>query len=131
MIRKTKQIGTCVPITTTPPKHLNKVAAQVWRDTLKEVQAAGYQIDALDTQIFTAYCSAASTIRACDELIERDGVCIDGGREGLKRHPAASAKNAALTQLRQYAAALGLTAASRARLPHEQHEEEENDFAGF
>lgn len=121
--------GNRVPISTTPPKHLNKVAGSIWTDTLKAVSAAGYQIDELDAQAFTAFCSAGATIRDCDALIEKDGLCVDGGREGLKRHPAASVKNSALTQLRSYAAALGLTASSRARLPQEFQPEEVNEFA--
>jgi len=123
--------GNRIPISEKPPKHLTKVAAEVWRDTLKKVSSAGYQIDALDTEAFTAFCSAAATIRDCDALIEKDGLCVDGGREGVKRHPAASVKNSALTQLRAYASSLGLTASSRARLPAEFQPEEENEFAQF
>ena len=130
MIRQRNAInGNRVPISTTPPKHLNKVASSVWRETLKSVSAAGYQIDDLDAQAFHAFCSAAATIRECDTLLDKDGLCVDGGREGLKRHPAASVKNSALTQLRSYAAALGLTASSRARLPEEFQPEEVNEFA--
>jgi|GEM_PF-5076820 len=120
--------GNRIPVSSAPPKNLNKIAAEIWRDTLKDVSAAGYQIDALDTQAFQAFCSAAATVRACDALLEKDGLCVDGGREGLKRHPAASVKNSALTQLRSYAAALGLTASSRARLPEEFQPEEVNEF---
>ena len=127
MIRKTTN-GNRIPIATTAPKHLNKTAAAIWKDTLKTIAESGYQIDALDHEAFTAFCSAAATIRACDELIERDGLCVDGGREGIKRHPAASAKNAALTQLRAYANALGLTPASRGKLPSEFQPEEYNEF---
>jgi P27 family predicted phage terminase small subunit len=129
MIRPKNTIaGNRIPISSKPPAHLNKIASEVWRDTLESVSAAGYQIDELDSQAFAAFCSAASTIRECDKLLERDGLCVDGGREGMKRHPAASVKNSALTQLRSYASALGLTASSRARLPQEFQPEEINPF---
>jgi P27 family predicted phage terminase small subunit len=107
---------------------LNKVAQSIWKDSLRTIEASGYQIDELDRECFTAYCSCAATIRACDDLIEKDGLCIDGGREGLKRHPAQSAKNSALSQLRAYANALGLTPTSRAKLPSEFQPEEYNEF---
>ncbi len=120
--------GNRLPIAKTPPKHLNQTAAAIWKETLKTITASGYQIDQLDNEAFTAFCSAAATVRQCDELIERDGLCVDGGRDGIKRHPAASAKNAALTQLRAYANALGLTPASRAKLPAEHQPEDYNEF---
>jgi len=129
MIRNRNTIaGNRIPVSTTPPKHLNKVASTIWKDTLKSVSAAGYQIDEIDSQAFTAFCVAAATVRECDALLDKDGLCVMSPREGLKRHPAAAVKNAALTQLRSYAAALGLTASSRARLPEEFQPEEINEF---
>lgn len=119
------------PINPKAPDHFGEIAAEIWKSTLKSVKKAGFQIDELDRQCFEAFCSAAATIRDCDRLLARDGLVVDGGRDGPKRHPAAAVKNAALVQLRSYATALGLTAASRARLPEEFQPEEPGDFDEF
>lgn len=123
--------GTKTPIATKPPAHFGPIAAEIWKTTLKSVKNAGFQIDELDRQCFEAFCSASATIRECDAIIARDGLVVDGGREGLKRHPAAAVKNAALAQLRAYASALGLTASSRAKLPEDYQPEEPNEFDEF
>ena len=110
-------IGNPAVITNEPPESLNKFAAAIWRQTLDDITAAGRSIDVLDRSSFIGFCMAAGTAQECAEIIDREGITTDGGRDGLKKHPACSVRSTALHQMRLFAAELGLTAGSRARLP--------------
>lgn len=117
--RKSDKAGTTATqfIEGTPPDWLSEYAKETWIQTLADIDRAGRKLDMLDTEAFLGFCQAAGLARQCTEIISREGVCVDGGREGTKRHPACSTQNAALSQVRQFAAELGLTVASRGRLP--------------
>ncbi len=114
--RKTHTTTASRPITKRPPPEMPAAAQAIWTKTLKDVAAAGREISMLDFQAFVGFCLASATASQCAALIEKEGVVI-AGRDEPKKHPACSIQNAALTQLRMLGNELGLTAASRGRLP--------------
>ncbi len=65
-----------------------------------------------DLPILAAYCAAFSEIQMATAIIEKEG-CTFTGNTGPKRHPAVGIRAAAMTQMRQLGAELGLTPASR------------------
>src|ERR1035437_2739288 len=99
------------------PDHLNKYAADVWQATITDLETGGRKIPQEYTQAFLGFCHCSGTVRECDEVLAREGMVVDGGREGPKRHPLIVVKNSALLGLRGYAESLGLTPASAGRLP--------------
>lgn len=89
----------------------------VWRETIGFLEAENRPIHRLNTEAFVGFCESAGIVRECAEILNRDGMLIDGGREGLKRHPATTMRISALASLRAFAAELGLTPGSSGRLP--------------
>jgi P27 family predicted phage terminase small subunit len=63
-----------------------------------------------DLSVLAAYCNAFGQVVQCQEILNAEGLVIDG-----KGHPAAITQHRAQSQMRQYAAELGLTPVSRSR----------------
>lgn len=104
-------------ITGSAPAWLSAHAKTVWKDTITTLKAEGRPLSRLNLQAFTGFCDAAGLVRECAEVLEREGMTIDGGREGLKRHPAVTTRISALNALRNYAIELGLTPGTAPRIP--------------
>jgi len=116
-------------LTSEPPDYLTGHAARVWRETITDLEAEGRPIHRLNRQTLVGFCDAAAIVRECGETLAREGHLVDGGREGLKRNPAATLRISALQALRAFAAELGLTPASNARLPQPHVPEKKSKFA--
>ena len=104
-------------ITTEAPSWLSDHAKEVWRETIETLEIEGRPLNRLSLQTLTGFCDAAGLVRECSETLARDGMTIEGGREGLKRHPAVTTRISALNSLRAYAIELGLTPGTAARIP--------------
>lgn len=104
-------------ITATPPAWLSAYAREVWVETVETLEIEGRPLNRLNLQTLTGFCDAAGLVRECSEVLARDGMTIEGGREGLKRHPAVTTRISALNSLRGYAIELGLTPGTAARIP--------------
>ncbi|MES2920190.1 MAG: phage terminase small subunit P27 family [Verrucomicrobiota bacterium] len=103
-------------ITTDAPSWLSEYAKEVWRETIESLDAEGRPLNRLNIQTLTGFCDAAGLVRECSEVLARDGMTIDGGREGKKRHPAVTTRISALNSLRSYAIELGLTPGTAGRI---------------
>lgn len=103
-------------ITANPPEWLSAHAQEVWRETITTLEDEGRPLNRLNMQAFTGFCDAAGLVRECSEVLARDGMTIDGGREGLKRHPAVTTRISALNALRSFAIELALTPGTAARI---------------
>jgi len=117
-------------IGTTPPSWLSDHAKDVWCMTIQTLEIEGRPLALLNLQTFTGFCDSAGLVRECAEVLARDGMTIDGGREGMKRHPAVTTRISALNSLRAYAIELGLTPGTASRIP-QTVVEEENPFAAL
>lgn len=118
--QKTARVSAGKPasaLTSNPPAYLTGHGADVWRETIADLEAEGRPIHVLNRQALFGFCESSAAVREYGEILARDGHTIDGGREGQKRNPAASLRISALNSLRAYAAELGLTPASAGRLP--------------
>lgn len=113
---------------TEPPEHLDKHAARVWRETVTVLKDAGRPLQELHREVLDGLCQASSDIILAGEIIAREGLMVDGGREGFKRHPASSLRSQALTIKRAYLAELGMTPTSGSRLPVVPKAQEINEF---
>jgi len=110
-----------------PPAWLSDHAKHVWRTTVHNLEAEGRPLGCLNLETLTGFCDAAGLVKECAETLAREGMTIDGGRDGLKRHPAVTTRISALNALRAYAIELGLTPGTAARLPTPA-KEERNEF---
>ena len=118
-------------ISNKPPSWLvNPHAKTIWKATVDELAASSRAIPQAYVETFSGYCSCAATVRETDAILAKEGLTVDGGREGVKRHPAIVIRAGALLQLRNFAESLGLTPASSGRLP-KTVEDQESPWAKF
>lgn len=115
----------------TPPKGLDKTGQEVWRWAVETCAAAGRPLQELHRVALLGLCDARADATSSGDIIEKEGVLIDGGREGMKRHPATSIRSQALTIARAYLAELGLTPTSSSRLPAKVEKPKDNPFASL
>ncbi len=107
-----------------PPAWLSKHAKATWKTTIQNLKSADRTLPLAYHESFVGYCEASAIVREASELLAKEGLVIDGGREGKKRHPAVVVHAGGLAQLRGFADALGLTCAASARLPQAVVKEE-------
>ncbi len=106
------------------PKHLGKAARAVWKRTVREMSAAG-ALAVADRDILAAYCVAVADLEALSARIEADGLMVDvptfdrngqpTGATVCKPHPALKHRSDLMNKVRQFADALGLNPAARAK----------------
>lgn len=118
-------------LTVTPPKDLGSHGKEVWRWAVAVCKEAGRPLRKMHAEVLSGLCHASSDVISAGAIIERDGYLVEGGREGMKRHPATSIRAQALTIKRAYLAELGLTPTSSSRLPAGTSKQDENPFAEF
>jgi P27 family predicted phage terminase small subunit len=118
-------------LTSEAPSHLSDHAKDVWRTTIENLQSENRPLHQLNEEILIGFASSASIARECGEILAREGYLISGGRDGSRRHPAASIRMSALQSLRAFAAELGLSPASSGRLPKPSIAMKPNKFSQF
>ena len=104
-------------LTPEPPPWLGYFASETWRNTITALTDSGRRIPQAHLEAFIGYCQCAGQAREASEVLTHEGLTADGGRQGLRRHPAVMIHTTALQMLRGYAESLGLTPGSAGRLP--------------
>lgn len=100
-------------LTTEPPAELSgDVARARWTRTIETLADEGRQLPASNEGVLMAYSSAFQLLSECEAAIASDGLLVDGGRDGKRRHPALAGKTSALTSIRSLAAQLALSPTS-------------------
>jgi P27 family predicted phage terminase small subunit len=84
-----------------------------WRRVLPLLMARSI-LSRADLSVLASYCCAFAQIQQCQRLLNCEGLVVEG-KLGSKGHPAAQIMHRAQSQMRQYAAELGLTPVSRSR----------------
>lgn len=97
-----------------PPEDLSPDALAEWNRTLPILLNERRTLSVADLPMFAAYCTASGMVTEARRIINKEGMTYMGA-SGPKKHPAAAILSDAMTQVRQLAAELGLTPASRAR----------------
>lgn len=120
-----------IAVDSEPPEWLSDHAKSVYSKTLTDLASEGRFLSLLNYQTLVAFSDAAGLVKQCAEVLDRDGMTIDGGREGLKRHPAVTTRISALNSLRAYAAELGMTPSASPRLPARYIAPKDSPFAKF
>lgn len=119
------------------PTWLSAEARAEW-DRLVPILAQRRVLTEADVGILENYCCATGTVREMDREIQRLGAVqkvykLDKDGEailvGIRKNPAVSIRDAAMTQARLMAAELGATPVSRARPSVEDNEGDEDLFA--
>ena len=96
-----------------PPDWLAGDALEEWERVLPILVKRG-SLTRADLATFTHYCIAVGQVAVATRTIAVEGQTFMGA-SGPKRHPAVVVRDSAMTQVRQIAAELGLTPASRSR----------------
>ncbi len=100
------------------PAWLSKDAQAIWRRTAKQLDAMGILFEA-DQDILATYAVAVVNHQRATELVDQQGLLVEGRRDGLVTNPALRAQRDAAQLIRQLAGELGLTPSSRSRLTTE------------
>lgn len=100
-----------------PPPVLNQYGSEVWRQTLEDLDRDKRAMHVLNRQTLIAFCQATSDAKTAGDMIDQNGILMDGGREGMKRNPAVAIRLQSLGLVRILAKELGLTPSSSSKLP--------------
>jgi P27 family predicted phage terminase small subunit len=84
-----------------------------WRRVLPLLMARSI-LSRADLSTLAAYCAAFGQVQQCQRILNDEGLVVEA-KQGPKGHPAAIIQHRAQSQMRQYAAELGLTPVSRSR----------------
>lgn len=100
-----------------PPPWLGEYAREEWIRVHAELVAYGANIGGLEYAAMTCYCEAFGNVRTATEEIERRGILLTGRAGTVVKNPAVTALGQAQAQLRAWAVELGLTPASKGKIP--------------
>lgn len=97
-----------------PPAILTGLALDTWKKVAKEWEAAKIG-SALDEEALACYCLAWKDLNDSEEDIKVFGRIVETER-GLVKNPAFTIRNSSMTQIKQFAAELGLSPTSRGKI---------------
>ncbi len=115
---RNRQAG-ITPISMHTPDHLDDTAKAEWKRTIKLMKDAGL-IDRLDRSLLEAYCSSYSRWVEAEEYIKKHGLIIKAPNGFPMQNPYLAISNKAKEHMLKILTELGMTPASRARLPVKQ-----------
>lgn len=101
------------------PTWLSREAKAVWKRTAEQLRQMGLLFEA-DQDVLVAYVGAVVNYRRATEIVESEGVLVEGRRDGMVTNPAVRVQRDAAQQIRMLASELGLTPSSRTRLKAEE-----------
>jgi P27 family predicted phage terminase small subunit len=109
------------------PSWLPEPGKAEWRRVLPLLMARSI-LSRADLSTLASYCAAFGTVQQCQEIINAEGLVVEG-KLSPRGHPASQIQHRAQSQMRQYAAELGLTPVSRSRTTMVDRREGEDDFS--
>jgi P27 family predicted phage terminase small subunit len=112
-----------------PPAWISDHAKTVWTSTHRDLARMGKPLLAIHHETLLAYCEACDLVRTSSAALRTEGFLVEAGRDGFRRHPAASTLISALTSVKTLASSLGLTPATWRKLPQPESDNEPNPFA--
>jgi P27 family predicted phage terminase small subunit len=98
-----------------PPRHLNRRAAGVWRRIVPELISMRL-ISAVDGASLAAYCSAVATYQEADERLKTEKWTTSTARGGSRPNPLFKIRDEALKLVNKFAGEFGLTPSTRSRV---------------
>lgn len=93
------------------PNWLSPIAARVWDEVVGELSEIEGLLTPLDGPALACYCHAHQRMHDAREILERDGLILDG-----RRHPALMIEAKAIEQITAIGQRFGLSPTSRASL---------------
>ena len=69
------------------PSDLGEHGAAIWKRVGKEL-VKNEQLDSLDYEAFLTLCKSYDRMMVADAQMQKDGIVVDGGDRGPKKHPA-------------------------------------------
>ena len=108
------------------PKWLSADAKVVWKRTADQLDAMSLLYEA-DQDILVSYAIAVVTYKQATELVDQQGILVEGRRDGFVTNPAVRVQRDQATLIRMLASELGLTPSSRTRLKAEDAKDDSAD----
>lgn len=118
-MRGRKPAGICAgssPVEKVPaaPAWLSKAGKAEWNRVCPILVNERRTLTVADLPTLESYCAAVGQVQEASRILEKEGLTFTGPT-GPKKHPAASLRHDAMTQVRQLGSELGLTPVSRSR----------------
>lgn len=104
-------------LSSAPPAWLSDHAKTVWKNTHRELERMGRPLLEIHRESLIAYCEACDLVRQASAALRTEGFTVDGGRDGLRRNPAASTLISALASVKTLAGSMGLSPATHGKRP--------------
>jgi P27 family predicted phage terminase small subunit len=99
-----------------PPDFLCDDAKVEWRRVAPSLLALRLLTE-LDVGVLGAYCQAFATAKQAAQMLSAEGLTVLTHHKNIIPHPLLGIRNKAMADMVRYAAELGCSATSRARLP--------------
>jgi P27 family predicted phage terminase small subunit len=81
-----------------------------------------------DQDILAAYANAVVNYQRSTEIVDREGVLVEGRRDGMVSNPAVRVQRDSAMLIRQLAGELGLTPSARTRLKADGESSDDSDL---
>lgn len=114
------------PVAPSMPRWLDREGRKQWRSLAPELAKVGL-LTVLDGPAFAIYCCLWSDFRRLSEVIDREGMVVEG-RRGPVKHPLLPALHHAMDGVLTFSREFGLTPASRSRLSVAEPIDDDSDF---
>ena len=98
-----------------PPDHITGLAREMWERACPDLCKQGV-LALTDLHNLEVFCQSYKRWREAQDLVEKDGLVIEGAMGGPIKNPALTAAREASSQLDQFGSNLGLNPAARGRL---------------
>ena len=107
------------------PDGLSEVASRVWDDTVAALSSVKGLLTRADSNIVMRYCNCMARYYDAQEILERDGVLVEGAKGNRVKHPIIQVIRDASTEALGLEKQMGLTPSARAgmKMPKDPHAE--------
>ncbi len=99
-----------------PPDHLSETEREEWRRVARLLKDGGL-LDALDKTLLAAYCTVHTRWVEAEEKVKEHGTVIKGPNGYPMQSPYLSIANKAMHEMLSMLGEMGMTPASRSRIP--------------
>lgn len=106
------------------PTWLSEDAKRVWKRTAKQLETMGLLFEA-DQDILATYVNAVVNYERATKQVDRDGILVEGRRDGMVTNPAVRVQRDCAQLIRMLGAELGLTPSGRSRLTVEKQADDD------
>jgi len=111
-----------------PPDWMSQESREEWERATQALRDMGANLSALDVAAMLNYCTAMGLVKSATMILESEGLTLTNPAGMIVKHPASTILNQAQSQARVWAVELGLTPASKGKIPMAKANERVSKF---